>query len=61
MEDQHHIRALAAREAGSTPTGNVTTGGNSRGGGGTVAAGNDGRETDDPFTPAGSPVVVCQD
>jgi hypothetical protein len=47
--------------AGPAPTGNVTTGGNSKGGGGTVAAGNDGRETDDPFTPAGSPVVVCQD
>jgi hypothetical protein len=45
----------------SAPTGNVTTGGNSKGGGGTVALGNDGRETDDPFTPAGSPVVVCQD
>jgi hypothetical protein len=43
-----------------TPTGNVTTGGNSRGGGGTVAVGNDGRETDDPYTPANSPVVVCQ-
>lgn len=43
------------------PTGNVTTGGNSRGGGGTVAVGNDGNETDDPFTPAGSPVVLCQD
>jgi len=45
----------------SGPTGNVTTGGNSRGGGGTVAVGNDGRETDDPYTPTGSPVVVCQD
>jgi hypothetical protein len=41
--------------------GNVTTGGNSRGGGGTVAVGNDGNETDDPFTPKQSPVVVCQD
>jgi hypothetical protein len=45
----------------SGPTGNVTTGGNSRGGGGTVAVGNDGRETDDPYTSAGSPIVVCQD
>jgi hypothetical protein len=45
---------------GPAPTGNITTGGNSRGGGGTVAVGNDGNETDDPFTPAGSPVVLCQ-
>jgi hypothetical protein len=45
----------------SVPAGNVTTGGNSRGGGGTVAVGNDGNETDDPYTPSGSPVVVCQD
>jgi hypothetical protein len=41
--------------------GNVTTGGNSRGGGGTVAVGNDGNETDDPWTPKQSPVVLCQD
>jgi hypothetical protein len=40
---------------GPIPTGNVTTGGNSRGGGGTVAVGNDGNETDDPYTPNGSP------
>ncbi|MFL6239894.1 MAG: hypothetical protein ACJ735_10445 [Actinomycetes bacterium] len=46
---------------GSTPKGNVTTGGNSRGGGGTVAVGNDGNETDDPYTPKKSPVVICQD
>lgn len=45
----------------AVPKANVATGGNSRGGGGTVAVGNDGKETDDPFTPRGSPVVVCQD
>jgi hypothetical protein len=41
-------------------TGNVTTGGTSKGGGGTVAAGNDGNETQDQFTPSGLPVEVCQ-
>lgn len=40
--------------------GDVATGGYSAGGGGTVAAGNDGREAHDTFTPPGSPVVVCQ-
>jgi len=41
--------------------GNVTTGGTSKGGGGTVAVGNDGNETKDRWTPDGSPVALCQD
>ena len=52
---------VTADASDGAPRGNVTTGGNSRGGGGTVAVGNDGNETDDPFTPSGSPVVICQD
>lgn len=46
---------------GGEPTGDVVTGGNSRAGGGTVAVGNDGRESDGAFTPAGLPVTACQD
>lgn len=46
--------------AGTGPTANVTTGGTSKGGGGTVAAGNDHNETADAITPAGTPVAVCQ-
>jgi hypothetical protein len=52
---------LTLDASSGTPGGNITTGGNSRGGGGTVAVGNDGNETDDPYTPSGSPVAVCQD
>jgi hypothetical protein len=52
---------LRYHDRGDAPTFDLATGGNSRGGGGTVAVGNDGRETDDPYTPAGSPVTICQD
>jgi endoglycosylceramidase len=41
-------------------TGNVTTGGTSKGGGGLVAVGNDGNESQDRWTPDGTPVAVCQ-
>ncbi|HEX3335754.1 MAG TPA: hypothetical protein VHS54_04785, partial [Jatrophihabitans sp.] len=41
--------------------GNVTVGGTSKGGGGTVAVGNDGNESKDRWTPDGSPLAVCQD
>ena len=42
-------------------SGNFTVGGTSKGGGGTVAAGNDGNESKDRWTPDGSPLAVCQD
>jgi endoglycosylceramidase len=41
-------------------SGNFTTGGTSKGGGGKVAVGNDGNETQDQWTPPGTPVAVCQ-
>jgi hypothetical protein len=41
--------------------GNLTIGGTSKGGGGTVAVGNDGNESKDRWTPDGSPLAVCQD
>ncbi len=45
---------------GPEAMGDLATGGNSKGGGGTVAVGNDGREEGDRFTPPGLPVTVCQ-
>lgn len=45
---------------GSGPAGDIATGGTSKGGGGTVAVGNDGRESGDRITPTGLPVTACQ-
>jgi endoglycosylceramidase len=42
-------------------SGNIATGGTSKGGGGTVAVGNDGHEGKDSWTPEGSPIAICQD
>lgn len=47
--------------ANGRSSGNVTVGGTSKGGGGTVAVGNDGNETKDRWTPDGSPLALCQD
>ncbi|MBV8982448.1 MAG: cellulase family glycosylhydrolase [Acidimicrobiia bacterium] len=51
----------AQATANGRSSGNVTVGGTSKGGGGTVAAGNDGNETKDRWTPDGSPFALCQD
>jgi hypothetical protein len=41
-------------------SGDIATGGTSKGGGGTVAVGNDGRESGDQWTPSGAPIAACQ-
>ncbi|MBV9410310.1 MAG: cellulase family glycosylhydrolase [Acidimicrobiia bacterium] len=51
----------AQATANGRNAGNLTVGGTSKGGGGTVAVGNDGNETKDRWTPDGSPLALCQD
>jgi endoglycosylceramidase len=47
--------------SGSRPSGDVTTAGQSKGGGGVVSVGDDGDQTLYPLTPPGSPLALCQD
>jgi hypothetical protein len=47
--------------SGLRPSGDVTTAGQSKGGGGVVSVGDDGDQTLYPLTPPGSPLALCQD